>query len=245
MNSVVKVTSEELNDIVAKVVNKTLAEYGLGEGCNSEELKKAIIDRCDYVCRDIPVRAVFDYYQRIYGDNTESQNDYFAKNIIETMMCDTIKHYSNDYADSMNIAVDIYAREIKKLLYGIEVNDSIDGIDLQLLAIPERDEERSIDCWQRPMVKLGNMLNMTSHWNAFFYYEKGIQHTTKNQLSKGNFNRMLFYDENYPNRVPHIILLTNMVSRENFGKIVEVKKRLEEIGCELLCVLALGQLAQT
>lgn len=244
MNSVVKVTSEELNDIVARVVSKTLDKYGFGEGCNSEELKKAIIDRCDYVCRDIPVRAVFDYFQRIYGDTAES-NEYFAKNLIESMMNDKAQHFSSDYADNMNIAVDIYAREIKKLLYGIEVNDSIDGIDLQLLAIPERDEERSIDCWQRPMVKLGNMLNMTSHWNAFFYYEKGIQHTTKNQLSKGNFNRMLFYDENQPHKVPHIILLTNLVSRENFGKIVEVKKRLEDIGCELLCVLALGQLAQT
>ena len=199
-----------------------------------------MVDRTDYECMGIPVRAVLGYYYRIYGD--ESPNDYFSKNLIETMMCDTIKHYSNDYADSMNIAVDIFAREIKKLLYGLEINDSI---DIQLLAIPERDEDRSIDCWQRPMVKLGNMLNMTSHWNAYYYYEKGIQHTPENQLSKGNFNRLLFYDENQPHKVPHIILLTNMVSRENFGKIVEVKKRLEDIGCELLCVLALGQLAQT
>jgi len=240
MSNLVKVTSEELNDIVARVVNRTLSEYGFGEGCNTEELKRAMVDRTDYECMGIPVRAVLDYYYRIYGD--ESPNDYFSKNLIETMMCDTIKHYSNDYADSMNIAVDIFAREIKKLLYGLEINDSI---DIQLLAIPERDEDRSIDCWQRPMVKLGNMLNMTSHWNAYYYYEKGIQHTPENQLSKGNFNRLLFYDENQPHKVPHIILLTNMVSRENFGKIVEVKKRLEDIGCELLCVLALGQLAQT
>lgn len=242
MNNVVKVSSEELNDIVARVVSKTLAEYGFGEGCNSEELKRAMIDRTDYECMGIPVRAVLDYYYRIYGDNTESQNDYYAKNLVETMMCDNVKHYSNDYADSMNIAVDIYAHEIKKLLLGLRVNDNI---DIQLLAIPERDEERSIDCWQRPMVKLGNMLNLTSHWNAYYYYEKGIQHTTENQLSRGNFNRLLFYDENQPHKVPHIILLTNMVSRQNFGKIVEVKKRLEDIGCELLCVLALGQLAQT
>lgn len=240
MSNLVKVTSEELNDIVARVVNRTLSEYGFGEGCNTEELKRAMVDRTDYECMGIPVRAVLDYYYRIYGD--ESPNDYFSKNLIETMMCDTIKHYSNDYADSMNIAVDIFAREIKKLLYGLEINDSI---DIQLLAIPERDEDRSIDCWQRPMVKLGKMLNMTSHWNAYYYYEKGIQHTPENQLSKGNFNRLLFYDENQPHKVPHIILLTNMVSRENFGKIVEVKKRLEDIGCELLCVLALGQLAQT
>ncbi len=240
MSNLVKVTSEELNDIVARVVNRTLSEYGFGEGCNTEELKRAMVDRTDYECMGIPVRAVLGYYYRIYGD--ESPNDYFSKNLIETMMCDTIKHYSNDYADSMNIAVDIFAREIKKLLYGLEINDSI---DIQLLAIPERDEDRSIDCWQRPMVKLGNMLNMTSHWNAYYYYEKGIQHTPENQLSKGNFNRLLFYDENQPHKVPHIILLTNMVSRENFGKIVEVKKRLEDIGCELLCVLALGQLAQT
>lgn len=240
MSNLVKVTSEELNDIVARVVNRTLSEYGFGEGCNTEELKRAMVDRTDYECMGIPVRAVLGYYYRIYGD--ESPNDYFSKNLIETMMYDTIKHYSNDYADSMNIAVDIFAREIKKLLYGLEINDSI---DIQLLAIPERDEDRSIDCWQRPMVKLGNMLNMTSHWNAYYYYEKGIQHTPENQLSKGNFNRLLFYDENQPHKVPHIILLTNMVSRENFGKIVEVKKRLEDIGCELLCVLALGQLAQT
>lgn len=242
MNNVVKVTTEDLNDIVSRVVNQTLAEYGFDEGCNSEELKRAIIDRCDYVCQGIPVRAVLDYYYRIYGDNTESPNDYFAKNLVETMMCDTVKHYSDDYADSMDIAVDIYAHEIKKLLVGLEVNDNI---DIQFLAIPERDEARSIECWQRPMVKLGNMLNLTSHWNAYFFYEKGIQHTTKNQLARGNFNRLLFYDENQPHRVPHIILLTNMVSRENFGKIVEVKKRLEDIGCELLCVLALGKLAQT
>ena len=220
MNSVVKVTTEDLNDIVSRVVTKALAQYGFNEShCNTEDLKRAIADRTDYECQGIPVRAVFDYYQRIYGGNLESQNDFFAKNLIEAMMVDKVQHFSSDYDSNLNIVI-------------------------QLLAIPEKDENRSVECWKRPLIALGNKLNMTVHWNGFFYYEKGIQHTTENQLAKGNFNRMMFYDENQPHKVPHIILLTNMVSRENFGKIVEVKKGLEDIGCELLCVLALGKLAQ-
>ena len=242
MNSVVKVTTEDLNDIVSRVVTKALAQYGFNEShCNTEDLKRAIADRTDYECQGIPVRAVFDYYQRIYGGNLESQNDFFAKNLIEAMMVDKVQHFSSDYESNMNIVVEIYAREIIKLLLGLGINNNI---DIQLLAIPEKDEDRSIECWKRPLIALGNKLNMTVHWNGFFYYEKGIQHTTENQLAKGNFNRMMFYDENQPHKVPHIILLTNMVSRENFGKIVEVKKGLEDIGCELLCVLALGKLAQ-
>lgn len=243
MNNVVTVTSEELNDIITRVVSRTLAEYGYNESyCNTEDLKRAMVDRTDYECQGIPVRAVFDYYQRIFGDNLESQNDYWAKNLIESMMCDKTQHFSSDYETNMNIVAAIYAREVTKLLLGLGINSNI---DVQLLAIPERDEARSIDIWKNPMIKLGNILDMTTHWNSFYFYEKGKLHTKENQLSRGNFNRLLFFDENYPNRVPHIILLTNVVSRENFGKIVEVKKQLEDIGCELLCVLALGQLAQT
>lgn len=239
-------TDKELEKIVTKVVKETLVRYFEPE-CNSEQLKKAIADRVDYLLDNgnLPTRVIFDYYETIYGDpNYEDRNDYFIKNVIEAFKRDNLSqmHYTDvEYTFYKNFVVNILANIIRKLLFNLNYSDDI---DVQLVAIPEDTEGQHRLTWQSPLTQLGKEVNLTSHICSYVYSSDREDPQHNPGLPKGHFESFFFRNEENPNSIPHIILICRYISKKNYKRIHETAEMLRGMGYQVLALIALGKVVE-
>lgn len=239
-------TDKELEKIVTKVVKETLVRYFEPE-CNSEQLKKAIADRVDYVLDNgnLPTRVIFDYFETIFGYPTyEARNDIFIKNVIEAFKRDNLSqmHYTDvEYTFYKDFVVSILAREIRKLLFNLNYSDDI---SIQLLAVPEDTEGQHRLTWQSPLTRLSKEVNLTSHICSYVYSSDKEDTQHYRSLPNGHFEEFFFKDEENPNSIPHIILICRYISKKNYKRIHETVEMLRGIGYEVLALIALGKVVE-
>ncbi len=211
------------------------------ENCelSSEELKKAIIDRADVVYEGIPIITIFDYYENLNSPNADRRNDFLIKSFIDVFRNHRPVTESNYYDFYVKLAVSFYTHKIQELLNELAYKEDI---QIQLVSVPEIDEPTHLERWPQPIVMLGKELKMINHFCSYQYFFKGKNNSTEEVIPDGNFDRSFFIDEDHPEIVPHIILITDVVSEKNINRLVETKRKLRDIGCEVLGVVALGRM---
>ena len=234
---IIELTKKELTDMIYNVVVTTLAEYHT-DGCGSFELQRAITDRCE-IYNGLPVRIPLAYYP--YGDTREQAertNNIFVRDLTEAFTKSKLtwlRYNEDEYKFFMRVATLVFEREIRKILYNLSINKDI---DIQLLAVPKNNENEHRECWHTTMSILQNNLNLTSHISSYVYDEEMEEFASLSKLPQGHFDKSFFMNDG---KMPHVILLTDYVSKSNFNRVLETRKKLEEIGCTVLALIAISE----